>query len=115
MIINMENSIKSNVMRRVYMIWFLRRAFSPLAVKGYFVLALLWQLGERVWVRQIIANAPNATDIEASYHFVFGAFSSTELAVRLISLGIITIGVWFIVDVVRNFSRSIDSYALGAK
>ena len=56
---NTNNEIKSKVMRRVYIVSYIRRALSPMALKLYAVVFLLWGIGRQVFVAKVIENAPS--------------------------------------------------------
>lgn len=79
------NKLKSEVMRRIYFIFFLKKTFSPLALElmGLFLSALV--IASSVSLSNILANtlhtlqSQNMTNI-AEYYFV--AFRDTEGVVQ---------------------------------
>ncbi|HEY4518276.1 MAG TPA: hypothetical protein VJG48_01465 [Candidatus Paceibacterota bacterium] len=89
---------KNKVMRRIYIVAYLRRALSPFAIKCYLALGLLWQIGHYVWVDRVVQNAPGLAHPLATASFFANAFSQTEALVQILSLGIIVCLLWLVAD-----------------
>lgn len=93
-----SNTLKAQVMRRVYIVANLRRALSPFALKFYFFAALLWEVGRQVWVARVIHNSPPLTHPLATVTFFANAFSHTHTTVQLLSLGVLFFALWLSAD-----------------
>lgn len=93
------SDIKTKVMRRVYMVTYIRRAISPFALKCYTSLVALFAVSKFVWVAKVFENAPSITNPVAEARFVLNAFTGTELAVQALILALTIVGVWLIKDI----------------
>ncbi len=93
------SDVSKNVMRRVYFIWGVRQLARPLFLKLAALLALLWQLKEAVFVRQVFANMAHieATEI---FNFLSAAFFSTDLIVQTATLGIGILAIFLVRDAI---------------
>lgn len=94
----MNTKLKSQIMHRVYMVTYLRRALSPFALKSYAALALLWGVGRVVWVARVIENAPGLTRPFDNIHFFTSAFAHTHLIVQVLVLGVTVFCLWLMRD-----------------
>ena len=97
-----NEELRKNIMRRVYVTHTLRELASPLAVKLYIFVLLIWQVLMRVSVPDVFANASNVGDLSSLKFFVLTAFAKTELLVQVsvaITLGLIF---WMFKDILRH-------------
>ena len=85
-------------MRRVYMVSYLRRVLSPLAVKLYASALVLWFIGREVWVAKVLENAPG-TGFSSKISFFAGAVWNAELIVQILVLAALALGLWFLRDI----------------
>ena len=100
-------SLKQRVMRRVYIMWTLRKIFSPGMVKVYLAVAFLWELGRQVFVAQVFSNSPSLSQIGENVHFFLSAFTSTDVGVQLVVVAFVVIVALLVRDVLKTFaSRS---------
>lgn len=97
-----EVDLKNNVMRRVYIAYAIRKAFSPLMVKLYIAIVLGWQLTSSVSVSNVFANVPSITDPGNLYNFVTSAFLNTELWVQIIVSAFVLWVIWFSRDLLKR-------------
>ena len=80
-------SIKPAVMRRVYGIWFVKKALPWLALEGVAVYIVLQQLAEHVFVNHVLANAAlhtfARTPIAFAQYFM-QALLNTDMVVQIL-------------------------------
>ncbi|HEY4482883.1 MAG TPA: hypothetical protein VI953_01785 [Candidatus Paceibacterota bacterium] len=95
---NPNSQFKARVMRRIYIVTYLRRALSPFAIKCYLALGLFWQIGQYVWVDRVVQNAPGFAHPLATASFFANAFSQTEALVQVLSLGVLACVLWLVAD-----------------
>lgn len=100
---SLGTKIKNRVLRRVYLIYFLRQVFRPSFVRIYILLALLWQASVRVSLGSVVKNAPSIQEPYNVYSFVSSALASTEAIIQILSAGVSVLIVWLIVDFSRPF------------
>jgi len=97
-----NEQLKRKIMRRIYFMFAVRKALSPVALKLYAFIALLWFGVSQVSMGNIIANMPQVTNVSAFYDFYTSALVNTEFAVQMILAGIAFFIVWMIWDMKRN-------------
>ncbi len=88
-------------MRRVYFIWGVRQLARPLFLKLAVLLALLWQVKEAVFVRQVFVNMANYK-AEELFNFWSAAFLNTDLLVQTATLGIGVLAILLVRDVISR-------------
>ncbi len=88
-------------MRRVYVVWTLRRLMAPMMLKFYVLTAFLWQSAYYVSLPHVFTNLPAITDMDANYSFAITAFSRTELMMQVLLAAILFLAVWFASDMYR--------------
>lgn len=96
-------------MRKVYLIWLVRRLAQSATVKGAIVAVLFWQMSAHVSFASVYTNWQEAAHgLNANYAFFESALANTELTTYLLSLLVVMVGIWFVRDVAtrRLFSRS---------
>lgn len=99
---DMSNHIKSQIMRRVYMLYVMRSFTSPFAYKMYAFFVLLAAASMGVSFVHVWANMPRFNDPRV-FSFSVNAFEHTELFEKILAVGIfVTIGL-AIRDIVRSF------------
>lgn len=99
-------------MRRVYVIFILRKMTAPLSVK-IFTLSLLFIAGNfLVSVKDVLRNAPSWRQAGASYDFYVGAFLHTEIVVQILLFGIGVLSIMLFRDILMNSRRSSVSHGL---
>ena len=94
-------SIRREVMRRIYFIFFARTVVKPLAVKGVFALAGAAAVAGLVSVRSVYWNSPSPAEFAAFGKFVLSAFLNTELAVQALALVLVALAAWSLRDLAR--------------
>ncbi len=93
--------LTKKIMRRVYLVWFVRQIFNPVTVKAVVVLLLVRQIAIYVSVRDIIANwHPTEWGFSGNYAFLQSAFIETDLMVQTFTLGIVIVSALLVRDVI---------------
>ena len=96
-----SHELKIRIMRRVYVIYYVRRALSSRALKVYaFAAACLGTLSV-VSVSNVVANMP--ADFAGIGAFLVAAFTNTQLTVQALSLASLAALAALVADIVRSF------------
>ncbi|HEY4504731.1 MAG TPA: hypothetical protein VJI73_03085 [Candidatus Paceibacterota bacterium] len=104
-------NLRRKVMRRVYMVSYIRRALSPVALKVYAVAFLLYGIGRQVFVAKVLDNAPGLASPLESLNFFTKAFIGTEILVQALVLACALATLWFTTDLVfRRQSALVASF-----
>lgn len=99
-----NQDLKTAVMNRVWTVYIIRRILNMLGFKLGWLVILFAVLGWFVSVANIARNfIKSAEDVSSVYSFVTVAFINTGFVVQAVSLGIIAVGVFFVIDVYRTF------------
>ncbi len=85
--------LQKSIMRRVYAVWFLRKVTSPLFVRVYIMLALIFQLVRSVSVTDIVSNIGNVK-VFNTFNYLMDAFVKTEPAVQVYTMLFAALGIW---------------------
>lgn len=101
----MNTMLKKRILRRVYVVYVLRRLFSPALVKVYILAALVWQASQRVSIGDVIANAPGF-NIAQWYTFSTWAFLHTEVLIQASVVAGAALVFWLLWDVLRYTPHS---------
>ena len=89
--------LKNKIMRRIYIISYLRTILAPLPLKIYASALILWSIGRQVWVSRVLENAPG-TDVSSNLSFFASAVWHAEFLVQTLVLGLLVLGLWLIKD-----------------
>jgi len=89
-------NLTKRIMRRVYFVYLLRQLFSPLLVKLYIILALLWQASRYVSWSNVFENMSGKLELSNLYTFTSSAFINTEATVQLTSTAVVVLIAWAI-------------------
>ena len=104
----MENTniqFRSETMRRIYTLFFLKKLSGRIAIKSYILLVLIYLQAKLVFVSAILKNMPAITDLGAVYNFYVYAFLNTKLLVQITILVALTTALFM----VRYFLRKYPS------
>lgn len=103
-----QAKLRGKIMRRVYMVWLVRKILSPATAKALILVGIVRQLFIFVSVKDVMINAPSVYDIAASFTFFGQAFMHTGLSVQLSLLASLSLFLWIIHDFVnsRELSRA---------
>jgi len=96
-----SNILKKRIMRRVYVIYTLRQALSPLALKVYVLAVSFVGIASLVSVGNVFANMP--ADLLGMFTFVFYALTHTEFVVQLLIFGTLAVALWLVRDLAKGF------------
>lgn len=93
-------------MRRVCVIFILRKMTAPLSIK-IFTLFFLFIAGNfLVSVKDVLRNAPSWRQAGALYDFYVSAFLHTEVAVQILLFGISVLFIMLFKDILMNSKKS---------
>jgi|SRR3989344_7531110 len=90
------------IMRRVYVIYYMRKALSPRALKIYAFIAACLGTASVVSVSNVLANMPS--DLAGISAFLVAAFTNTQVVVQALSLAALATLCVLVADIVRSFS-----------
>ena len=102
--------VKQTVMRRIKMIWFIRRVLPLLLLETTAVWFAVQNIAEHVFVNNVLQNAVVHTFSRSPVmiiEFFFRAFLNTETLVQLFILASLVVGTFIARDAlrtIRNFS-----------
>lgn len=105
----MTTDLKNRVMRRVYMVSYLRRALSPAALKLYAAIFLLWGIGREVWVDRVFENSPGLASPINTLNFFANAFTGAEVLVQVFVVGFTLASLWFAADLIFRRSQAFST------
>lgn len=94
-------SVRREVMRRVYVVFFLRKVVKPFLVKMGSVAAIALVATAFVSVQNVLGNMPSPAQFVAFGKFILSAFLNTELAVQALSLALATLALFAVRDLAR--------------
>ncbi|OGG47342.1 hypothetical protein A2671_01520 [Candidatus Kaiserbacteria bacterium RIFCSPHIGHO2_01_FULL_49_13] len=97
-----NQELKIRIMRRVYVIYYVRKALSPRALKMYALIAACLGTASVVSVSNVLQNMPS--DVAGISSFFIAAFANTKLIVQLLTAGAIVTLLALLADLVRSFS-----------
>ncbi len=97
-----SEQLKREIMGRVYMGYVLRLVWSFATLRLAVILGSVVGIVSSVSIRHVLQNMPSPTNVPAAYNFMSSAVLNTELAVQLSLMAIIVIGLFTIVQMVRN-------------
>ncbi|TSC70049.1 MAG: hypothetical protein G01um101470_900 [Parcubacteria group bacterium Gr01-1014_70] len=104
-------SIKKIVMRKVRIIWFVRRVLPLLLLETVAVGFIVRQLAASVFFNQVLQNAIVHTFSRSPVmmaDFFFRAFLNTDIAVQLLIAGSVLMGMLFL----RDAGRTLRTFTL---
>ena len=99
-----HQQFKQKIMRRVWAIYFFRKATSPIAVQTYALSFLIWQLFVYVSMPHVLANMPSIEKPVELFNFMAASFVKTELVVQVLAVGTISLLIWLGRNIFRNIS-----------
>jgi len=90
----MFTTLTQKTMRRVYTIWVARALVSPIFIKLYAIVGMVFGITYYVSFQSVFANAPAWNNLSAQYAFFSMAFTHTEMAVWALVLLTLTCLSW---------------------
>ncbi len=100
----MSHELRVRIMRRVYVIYYARKALSSRALKIYAFVAACLGTASVVSVSNVLQNMPS--DLAGVSAFVVAAFANTQLVVQLLSVAAAITLIVLLVDIVRSFAET---------
>ncbi|OGZ03711.1 MAG: hypothetical protein A2648_02030 [Candidatus Lloydbacteria bacterium RIFCSPHIGHO2_01_FULL_41_20] len=89
---------KTETMRRIYTLFFLKKLSGRIAIKFYILLVLIYLQSKLIFVQAVLHNMPSPTDIPALYHFYTYAFLNTRVLVQVTVIVALTTLVFMLRD-----------------
>lgn len=96
-----DHEIRKNVMRRVYMMYWLRQVTSPALRLGVLGGALL-VLAQVVSIKDVVANAFGTSGFSGLTTFLYSAVTTTESSVLILTMLATALVLWFIADQIKK-------------
>lgn len=101
---NEQNLLTSQVMRRVFVVYWLRRVAQPVAVKTLGVLAAGLAVLLQVSLVDVWLNSPQLSQPTAFSTFLIKSFLATDWLVKFGVMILALSGGWLALDAVKNLS-----------
>ncbi|OHA19357.1 MAG: hypothetical protein A3C08_01455 [Candidatus Taylorbacteria bacterium RIFCSPHIGHO2_02_FULL_47_18] len=94
-------SVRRDIMRRVYVVFFVRKVVKPFVIKMGSVAALAVAVAALVSVQNVLGNMPSPAEFVSFGKFIFSAFANTELSVQALSLAVAVLAAFAVRDLAR--------------
>ena len=101
----MDIALKKRIMQRVYAVYLMRKATSPVALQTYLLSFLTLQLFLFVSMRHVVENAPGILNVAAFARFYAQSFLQTEPVVQVLAVGVLSVTSWMARGIVRNMKQ----------
>jgi len=102
---DINTEIQRRVMRRVYMIYALRKLSEPIFIKSALFAAFLVAFASIVSVSHVLSNvSASAQNMEQVFNFFTAAFSNSMFTVKLIILAELFVGMALIKDILERIN-----------
>jgi len=98
----MRDEITKKIMRRVYLIYYLRLLIRPASLRLALFVSSFVAISAIVSVKNVLLNAQQLSNISDLYAFIVGAFGNTSLAVQIISAAMIVTLMFLMKDLAKN-------------
>lgn len=96
----MDNVIlKKRIMRRIYVIWFLRKLTSPFCIELFLIIVLIFFGSNYISFVSVLENAYNSLNLSSPMslpRFVLDNFKATDTASKAFSAGISAVAAFMI-------------------
>ena len=92
-----DNNLNKKIMRRVYTIWFFRKATSALAVEIYVFVGVLSAAFYRISFFDVMRNAFNSSSFSSLSRFFLNNFLLADLLSQILTAGIIIMAISIII------------------
>lgn len=105
--ITISPSVKKIVMRRIRVIWFVRRVLPLLIFETAAVTLIVRQLAESIFFNQVLQNAIAHTFSRSPFmiaDFFIRAFLNTDTVVQLLVAGSLLVGAFILRDALRSLN-----------
>lgn len=94
--------LKRRIMRRVWMVWFIRQAIHPTVLKALVAVLFFWRSTAYVSYGQVFENAPSLANIPGNLSFAWNAATHTEMTTLLLVVSVLALGVWTMSDIAKE-------------
>lgn len=96
------------IMRRIYLIWFIRWLRYSLAFRFSVVVFFGWWLGQYMSPWRVIANMQSLHNVGDGYHYLYSSFGQTELEAKILFSLVVFGFFWLMVG--GFFRRRLNSF-----
>lgn len=97
-----NDKIKKRIMRRIYVLFVLRKLINARAMKVYTVTGFIYGMLSLVSVGNIVANMPQISDISGLLTFMTYALTHTEFVVQILIFGTLAVSLWLVKDIAQE-------------
>jgi len=101
--------LTQKIMKKVYLLWFLRQAVNKTTAKIALAVLLLLQLSVTVSIPSVLQNMRALGDLASTRVFMESAVTNTEIITLILLTGITLVGLWAVRDIAltkRAFMRA---------
>lgn len=99
-----HSQLKKSIMRRIYVVAFMKRFLRPFVMKSTFLFVFVVMGMSFVSVTNVIKNALYSSNgFFDVVSFILHALARTEFFIQVLFVGIITLILWLIMDAGRSF------------
>jgi len=97
-----NNKLKKRIMRRIYVLFVLRKLINAKAMKAYTVTGFIYGVLSLVSIGNIVANMPQISDLSGLLTFVLYALTHTEFVVQILIFGTLAVSLWLVKDIAQE-------------
>jgi hypothetical protein len=101
---------KAYIMRRIYLLWFLRQVFNPLSIKAVLIVLLGWQMTSYVSIKHVIANWNLDGGLTGSFSFLESAVLNTEIMTQILVLGMVAFTALLVRDIIQRRKITTEAF-----
>lgn len=102
----MNSRLTRRIMRRIYFVYALRMVLNPMFLKVLIAFVFFWRSTAYISYANVLANAPQMTDIPRNLVFMRDALVHTEVTSAVLVLGTIAVLAWLASDFFRKTRQS---------
>ncbi len=104
-----ETKLKGQVLRQVYRVWLFRKLLPVVLLEVVILAAVLYQLGQTVFMQRILENALGIlfNDPKQIFSFIFLAFVGASLATKVLGFIVLAAVAFLIRHVTQGILRLI--------
>lgn len=99
---NVNTRLTKRIMRRIYFVWAIRMALSPLFLKAVIVTVFFVQSTKYVSYIHVLENMSSVTGAGAGYQFMKAAMFHAHPMTLVLLSSIAWLSVWMVYDMLRH-------------
>ncbi len=101
--ISLDGNFNKKVMRRVKIVFYLKKVTKPMFLESFFVLILLFAITTEVSVVNVFNNAFFAKSLKDFGYFWINAFYNTEFIIQTMSIVLTFFGFLMVFQILKSF------------